>query len=217
MINWEIHGLEFGNCNCSYGCPCQFNALPTHGHCRAIAFFRIDRGHFGDVRLDGLKCGIAVKWPGAVHEGKGAMQPFIDETADDAQRKALFSIMTGKETKDAATFFWIYSAMCDTIHDPVYTRIDIDADMSARVATCKAVGVATGRGEPILNPVTGAQHRVGIVMPNGFEYTMNEVGRGWSHSTGEVEIELDNSYAHWCELHMNNDGLIRERRATVAA
>lgn len=217
MINWEIHGLEFGNCNCSYGCPCQFNDLPTHGNCKAVAFFRIDRGHFGDVRLDGLKCGIAVKWPGAVHQGKGVMQPFIDETANEAQRKALLSIMTGKETKDAATFFWIYSAMCDTIHEPVYTRIDIDADMGARVATCKAVGVATGRGEPILNPVTGAQHRVGILMPNGFEYTVNEVGRGWSHSTGKVEIELDNSYAHWCELHMNNDGLIRERRATVAA
>ena len=216
MIAWEIHGLEFGNCNCSYGCPCQFNALPTHGHCRAIGFFRIDRGHFGDVRLDGLKCGIAVKWPGAVHHGGGTMQPFIDETADEAQRQALFSIMTGKETKDAATFFWVYSAMCDTIHDPVFTRIDIDADMNARSATCKAVGVANGRGEPILNPVTGAQHRVGILMPNGFEYTTNEVGRGWSQSAGAVEIELEDTYAHWCELHMNNNGVIREPQATAA-
>lgn len=216
MVGWEIHGLEFGNCNCSYGCPCQFNDLPTHGHCRAVAFFRIDRGHFGDVRLDGLKCGIAVRWPGAVHEGRGVMQPFIDQAADEAQRKALFSIMTGKETKDAATFFWIYSAMCDTIHEPIYTRIDFDADMSSRVADCKAEGVASGHGEPILNPVTGAQHRVGIVMPNGFEYTSNEVGRGWSQATGNVEIELENSYAHWCELHMNNEGLIRERQVVAA-
>ena len=28
MIKWEIKGREFGNCNCDYGCPCQFNALP---------------------------------------------------------------------------------------------------------------------------------------------------------------------------------------------
>ena len=34
MIKWEIKAREFGNCNCDYGCPCQFNALPTHGHCR---------------------------------------------------------------------------------------------------------------------------------------------------------------------------------------
>ena len=47
MTEWELHGMEFGNCNCAYGCPCQFNALPTHGYCQAIGFFRIDKGHFG--------------------------------------------------------------------------------------------------------------------------------------------------------------------------
>ncbi len=34
-VDWEIEGRAFGNCNCSYGCPCQFNALPTDGTCRA--------------------------------------------------------------------------------------------------------------------------------------------------------------------------------------
>ena len=37
MTAWEIKGREFGNCNCDYSCPCQFNALPTHGHCHAIS------------------------------------------------------------------------------------------------------------------------------------------------------------------------------------
>ena len=40
MVTWEIKGREFGSCNCNYGCPCQFNALPTHGHCRALAVLR---------------------------------------------------------------------------------------------------------------------------------------------------------------------------------
>ena len=31
MVEWFVKGRELGNCNCSYGCPCQFNALPTHG------------------------------------------------------------------------------------------------------------------------------------------------------------------------------------------
>jgi hypothetical protein len=60
MTEWEIHGVHFGNCNCAYGCPCQFNALPTYGNCQAISFSRIDQGHFGDVPLDGLKMGFAV-------------------------------------------------------------------------------------------------------------------------------------------------------------
>jgi hypothetical protein len=209
MIAWEIHGMEFGNCNCSYGCPCQFNALPTHGHCRAIGFFRIDEGHFDKTRLGGLNMALAASWPGAVHEGRGALQPIIDERADEAQGEALLGIMTGKETDDMATFFAVYSAMCDTIHDPIHTRITIDADMDARTARCEAVGVATGRGEPIRNPVTGAEHRAGIVLPNGFEYTQNEVGRGWSASTGGVAMTLEDSYAHWCELHLNRHGVIR--------
>ncbi|HEX6794628.1 MAG TPA: DUF1326 domain-containing protein, partial [Casimicrobiaceae bacterium] len=36
MTPWEIQGRELINCNCSYGCPCQFSALPTNGNCEAI-------------------------------------------------------------------------------------------------------------------------------------------------------------------------------------
>ena len=35
MTPWELHGRSFGNCNCAFGCPCQFNALPTYGTCEA--------------------------------------------------------------------------------------------------------------------------------------------------------------------------------------
>ena len=52
---WRIKGTELANCNCSYGCPCQFNALPTNGNCHAAGGWEIDEGHFGSVRLDGLQ------------------------------------------------------------------------------------------------------------------------------------------------------------------
>ena len=55
QVDWYIEGAEFTNCNCDYACPCQFESLrPTHGDCRGFAGIRIDRGHFGDVVLDGL-------------------------------------------------------------------------------------------------------------------------------------------------------------------
>jgi hypothetical protein len=152
---------------------------------------------------------IAVAWPGAVHEGRGVMQPIIDERADDAQRSALLSILTGEETDPMATFWAVYTAMCETVRDPIYTAISIDVDLKARRAKCKAEGVAIGRGEPILNPVTGDEHRVGILLPNGFEYERNEVGRGWSSSFTGVPLNLEDSYAHWCELHFNQHGRIQ--------
>jgi hypothetical protein len=66
MTNWEIKGREFGNCNCSYGCPCQFNALPTHGHCRGLAVLDIEEGFHGTTRLDGLKAAAIFRWPGPI-------------------------------------------------------------------------------------------------------------------------------------------------------
>ena len=71
MTPWEIQGSELINCNCVFGCPCQFNTLPTNGHCEAMSAIAIDSGHYGDARLDGLKIGVAFHWPGAIHEGIG--------------------------------------------------------------------------------------------------------------------------------------------------
>jgi hypothetical protein len=39
-VEWEIEGTEFANCNCAYGCGCQFNALPDKGFCEAVAGHR---------------------------------------------------------------------------------------------------------------------------------------------------------------------------------
>ncbi len=52
MIDWYIEGPSYGNCNCDWSCPCQFESLPTHGYCEGFEALRIDKGHFSDVRLD---------------------------------------------------------------------------------------------------------------------------------------------------------------------
>ena len=67
FVEWVLKGVEYGHCNCNTGCPCQFNSLPSHGHCRAHSFFQIERGHFGETALDGLQddlvglaCGVGL-------------------------------------------------------------------------------------------------------------------------------------------------------------
>lgn len=88
-VNWTIKAREFVNCNCSYGCPCQFNALPTYGDCLAVSAMQIDQGHHGETRLDGLRFVGIFRWRGAIHEGKGEAAVVIDERANEAQRAAL--------------------------------------------------------------------------------------------------------------------------------
>ena len=168
-VDWEIKAREFANCNCAYGCPCQFNALPTDGTCRAAVGFQIDEGHFGDVKLDGLRAAGLYTWPGAVHEGNGTMQLIVDDSASPAQREALLTIMQGKETEPMTTMWSVYTAMCDTILDPIFVPIEFEVDVDARTGRLSIPGVVETWGEPIKNPVTGADHRVRIDMPEGFE------------------------------------------------
>ena len=97
--DWMIRGPEIASCNCSYGCPCQFNALPTDGTCRAAVGIQIDKGHYGKVKLDGLRLAATAAWPGPIHMGHGEIQPIVDERATPEQREALLKIMSGQDTE----------------------------------------------------------------------------------------------------------------------
>jgi len=214
MVAWEIQGKELVNCNCSYGCPCQFNALPTHGFCEAMGGIAIDKGHYGDVKLDGLRIGFVFHWPGPIHEGKGSCQAAVDERATPQQREALLKIMSGQDTDPFATMFAVFASTVETMHAPMFTPIDFQVDVDARRGYVKAEQLFEVTGEPIRNPVSGAEHRVRIDLPAGFEYELAEIGSGSSQSTGHIALKLDKTYAQFARLHLNNKGPVRHRQAT---
>jgi hypothetical protein len=208
-VEWEIKAREFGNCNCDYGCPCQFNALPTHGNCQAVVGYDISEGHFGDVQLDGLRAVYVGKWPGAVHEGNGAMQVIIDERADDAQREALRKILYGEETDPGTTVWNVFMTTITKVYDPLYAPIEFEVDIDARRARLRVPNLIEGSGEPIRNPVTGAEHRARIELPNGFEYTVAEIGSGTSTASAAIPMELSDSYGQFAHLHLSTHGVVR--------
>lgn len=207
-VSWTLHGREFANCNCAYGCPCQFNALPTHGNCCAVVGMQIDRGHHGKTKLDGLRLAGIFRWPGPIHMGGGEAQPIVDVRANAEQRDAILRIMSGQDTKPGATMFNVFASMLTTVHPPVFTDIDFAVDIEKRRAHLKVKDYIDQRGEPIVNPVTGAEYRGRIDLPNGFEYTLAEMGRGWSKTMGPIELNLADSYGQFAELHLNQDGVI---------
>jgi hypothetical protein len=207
-VKWRIKGREFVNCNCSYGCPCQFNAPPTHGNCRAVGGLEIEEGHFGEVGLDGLRAVGLYAWPGAVHEGDGTMRLVVDERANGRQREALLKIMTGEETEPAATMWWVFAAMCPTKLEPLFAPIDLEVDVDGRRARLVVPGVVESRGVPIRNPVTGAEHRARIDLPHGFEYRLAEVGSGTSRATGPVELDLASTYGQVARIHLSHAGVV---------
>jgi hypothetical protein len=205
-VEWEIKATEFANCNCAYGCPCQFNAPPDKGSCKAVVGYQIHQGHFGDVRLDGLKAAAIYDFPAAIHQGNGTMQIIIDERADPSQREALQKIMSGQDTEDMATVWWIFSAMSATKHAPLYHPIQFEVDVDARTARLDIPGLVHSVGEPIRNPVTGAEHRVRIDFPKSFEFRLAEVGSGTSKVTGPIPLDLKDSYGQFAHIHLGHQG-----------
>ncbi len=205
---WEINAREFSNCNCAYGCPCQFNALPTHGFCNAVVAFEIDQGHHGSTHLDGLKVAGIFRWPGPIHLGGGEAALIIDQRAQPEQREALLRILAGQDTEPGATIFQVFSTTLEKLYEPIYADIDFEIDIERRRAHLAVTDIIESRGEPILNPITGLEHRVRIDMPNGFEYSLAEAGRGWSKTNGSIQLDLSDSHGHFTILHLNQSGVV---------
>ncbi len=208
-VDWYIEGLEFGNCNCDYGCPCQFEALPTHGDCRGFEVIRIDRGHFGEVKLDGLNVAVLYAWPGPIFEGNGALQAIIDERADAGQRDALTKVLHGEETDDAATHWWVFRAMSSTLHETLFKPIEFEIDIEARTARVAIPGVLESTGRPIRAPHGGDEHRVRIDIPNGIEFELAEIGSASTKATGAIELDLRDSYGQFNVLRHSGGGVVR--------
>ena len=209
MAPWEIHAVVEANCNCAYGCPCQFDALPTYGTCEAADGFQIEKGFYGDVSLDGLSAGMLAKWPGPIHQGNGERLIIIDDRANAEQRSALEKIVSGEDTEELATIFWVINAMTTTRHETLYLPIKIEADIEARRGHVVVDGVFELNVEPIKNPVTGKEHRARIEIPDGFEFTIAEMASGTVKTHSGIELPNNiGTHSHLAELHLNNSGII---------
>ena len=211
MIDWSVEGVEFGNCNCDYGCPCQFEQRPTRGHCHGFEVVRIDKGHFGDVPLNGLYLALLYAWPGAIFEGGGAMQAIIDERADERQREALVTIVHGGETEEAKTHWWVFHAMSSTVHPSLFKPIEFEIDIERRRARVVIPGVLNATGRPIESPATGEEHRVRIDIPNGIEFELAEIGSASTKASGTISLELEDSYGQFNILRHSGTGVVRTR------
>jgi hypothetical protein len=94
---WKIVGQMEEACSCDKACPCWFGSKPTKMNCSGNQFLFIEKGSYGNVKLDGLAVANYVQSP----DGRGMMESFgkwtlsylyLDEKASPEQRKALEAI-----------------------------------------------------------------------------------------------------------------------------
>jgi hypothetical protein len=199
MASWAIEGEWFKNCNCDPGCPCDFNQAPTHGQCEGIIAMRIDKGHYGELSLDGLKFVGAAWWPGRIDEGDGHIVPIVEETANEEQRQALLTLLSGQA---GGTLFEIFSAVCPHVQEPIFAPIQFEFDIDSRTGHLKVGDVIESSVETLRGIDPPDPYRILIRIPNGFEYTgpNNEAETAISKSLkvsvgGKLDYEHSDSHS----------------------
>lgn len=91
---WAFEGQMTDACQCEVFCPCEFAQKPTYGHCDDTAILHIDKGHYGDVNLDGKHIVVVSQSP----KGERLVDTvgnlnfariFVPENASDEEARAL--------------------------------------------------------------------------------------------------------------------------------
>jgi hypothetical protein len=186
---WRLSGQVLVACNCDWGCPCNFNALPTHGKCEGGWTWHVDQGSYNDTKLDGLNFSVYVNWPAAIHEGNGEALILIDETADAEQRLAIEKLIGGNVGGPWGILGWTWPK----IHGPYAVPYELVFDgVNSRIKCGEQVEIECG---PIHNPVTGAESHPAVVLPQGIIMKRGAVGATTRFRVTDG-IEYDHSGKH---------------------
>jgi len=207
---WVFKSETYDNCNCAVNCGCQFNLPSTYGYCQTAFVGNVVEGHFDDVPLAGFKWASLYKWPGEIADGNGKRQIVIEESAGTAERNALETIISGEACVPLSNFFSVFASTCSEFFETLFLPIHLESSRKDRTAKVEIPGVMQSSGRPIVNEFDGTPFHIALARPSGsFEFTYAEVGLGTTAVTGEITMEYENSWAHWCIHHFNQDGLIR--------
>ena len=214
---WLFKSESYDNCNCAANCGCQYNLPSTYGFCQSAYAGTVVEGHFNDTPLAGLNWACLYKWPGEIAEGNGKRQIVIDKRADEAQRTALETIISGEACAPMSNVFHVFASTCSQFSETLFLPIDIDTNVEHRTARVDIPGVLKSRGRPMINEFNGKPFHIALARPSGsFEFTYAEIGLGTTSVTGEMEMAFEDSWAQYCVHHFNQDGLVRERSRLTA-
>lgn len=204
--DWSIEGRYVEYCSCDLGCPCESMGEPSAGHCTGAVGFIVDKGHCNDVSLDGMKVAATFYFPRAIHHADGHMQPILEDSISDAQKDAIFYILTG-EDQPVGTMFQIFSVIVEHHHDPLFGKLDMDIDVKKRSARIELPGSLRARSEPIRNPVTDEEHSIRTVLPKGWVFHEAEGAVGHTKSLGGLKFDLNRTHSSMAYVAWGPNGL----------
>jgi hypothetical protein len=137
---WRFNAEYIEACSCSLFCACYFNATPDKDFCNFNNAIRVKRGHYGDVKLDGMKIWMSGNLGANFADGDIdsvvlTFEPSASQEQVDAAAKVLTKVypMKIKEMAiDRAPMVWemrdsgktAYAKLGDGQGEVILTRVD---------------------------------------------------------------------------------------------
>jgi len=187
---WSISGEYFENCNCDILCPCITSSMAgpaDNDRCRVPLVMHIEEGEKDGVSLRGLNAIMLVDAPAVMGEGGWRVALYIDETADESQRRSLVDILSGAAGGVPAAL----SPLIGEVLGVKFVPIDYRAENGRK--SVRVPGIMEFEVEPVTNPETGETLEVtGTIHPMGSNLPIARGVKG-AYADPEYGLSFDNS------------------------
>lgn len=194
---WQVQGQYYENCNCEFVCPCvpgQMMVKPTKGTCIFAMAFRIERGHFGDVPLDGLGFVVVGVTPEEMAKGNWSVGVVVDERASAQQREAITGIASGSAGGPMAAVSGLVGKFLGVEAAPIVFRQDgaswsVNASGKIRVAGRAATGLNPD-APPLQLSNTGHPATDTFTLARASDSHVAALGVAWADASGRNNAQF---------------------------
>lgn len=204
MVDWHFEADYYTYCNCDWGCPCNFNARPTDGTCHGVGVWRVRKGRYGDVPLDGVVFASSYFFPGLIEQGHAIRRHYIDRHTTEDQRKALEAILSGTE---GGGFLTVLPKLTAKTYPTVVT--DIEFRLDGPKAYVKIGDLAEAESEALSYP-DGTEIRPTFTLPHGIEFKTGLAtnAKRWWIRDEEMLAYHYNKYGVVSRVKFTNEGCV---------
>lgn len=149
---WRVSGKSTELCSCKMMCPCWLGpeGEPDQEWCSGAFGFEIEQGQSDGVDLSGTRLALAANWPGNFFHGNGTARLYLDDRANEEQRRELEAIFSGKK---GGMFEAVFGGIIAAWLPAQVTRVDMRLGKTSTltvgdVATAQLEALDDGAGNP---------------------------------------------------------------------
>ena len=189
---WKVAGQYYETCSCDFVCPCiitQLQARPSKGSCTFVMSFKIDKGVFGDISLDGLGFVVVGFTPEEMGKGNWTAGVIVDDRASAEQRDALVAIASGGAGGPVAALSGMITNFAGVESAPIRFERDgvkwsVNASSFLSMSAEPAMGLDPSATEPLQLANTGHPANSRFSLAHARESRVSAFGLSWTDTSG---------------------------------